>query len=56
MIKSFTHKGLEEFFATGNQAGIQAIHVKRLRLILALLNDAKQLSDLWMPQPCDVML
>jgi proteic killer suppression protein len=49
MIKSFTHKGLEKFFATGNQAGIQAIHAKRLRLILALLNDAKQLGDLDAP-------
>ncbi|MGZ4978686.1 MAG: type II toxin-antitoxin system RelE/ParE family toxin [Methylobacter sp.] len=45
MIKSFTHKGLEKFFATG----IQAIHAKRLRLILALLNDAKQLGDLDAP-------
>jgi toxin HigB-1 len=33
----------------GNQAGIQAIHAKRLRLILALLNDAKQLGDLDAP-------
>jgi proteic killer suppression protein len=49
MIKSFTHKGLEKFFATGNQSGIQAIHVKRLRLILALLNDANQLTDLESP-------
>lgn len=49
MIKNFTHKGLEKFFATGNQAGIQAIHAKRLRSILSLLNDAKQLSDLDAP-------
>jgi len=49
MIKSFTHKGLEKFFATGNQSGVQAIHVKRLRLILALLNDANQLTDLESP-------
>jgi proteic killer suppression protein len=49
MIKSFTHKGLEKFFTTGNQGGIQAIHSKRLRLILSLLNDARQLSDLDAP-------
>ena len=49
MIKSFAHKGLEKFFTTGNQAGIQPIHSKRLRLILSLLNDAKQLSDLDAP-------
>lgn len=30
MIKSFAHKGLEKFFTTGNQAGIQSIHAKRL--------------------------
>ncbi|MGR8981911.1 MAG: type II toxin-antitoxin system RelE/ParE family toxin [Gammaproteobacteria bacterium] len=49
MIKSFAHKGLEKFFTSGNQAGIQAIHAKRLRLILSLLNDAKHLSDLDAP-------
>ena len=49
MIKSFAHKGLEKFFATGNQSGIQAIHAKRLRLILALRNDANQLDDLASP-------
>ncbi|MDD5319532.1 MAG: type II toxin-antitoxin system RelE/ParE family toxin [Methylococcales bacterium] len=49
MFKSFTHKGLEKFFTTGNQAGFQAVHAKRLRLILALLNDARQLADLDAP-------
>lgn len=49
MIKSFKHKGLEVFFSTGSQAGIQAIHAKRLRLILSLLNDARDLSDLNAP-------
>ncbi len=49
MIKSFTHKGLEKLFSTGNQSGIQVIHAKRLRLILALLNDANQMSDLDAP-------
>lgn len=49
MIKSFAHKGLEKFFTTGSLAGIQAIHAKRLRLILALLNDATQLNDLDAP-------
>jgi proteic killer suppression protein len=49
MIKNFTHKGLEKFFTTGNLVSIQAIHSKRLRLILALLNDAEQLSDLNAP-------
>lgn len=52
MIKSFTHKGLEKFYTTGNQAGIQAIHTKKLRLILAMLNDAQSLDDINAPVLC----
>lgn len=33
----------------GRQAGIQAIHAQRLRLILPLLNDAQTLSDIDAP-------
>jgi len=40
MIRSFAHKGLEHLFRDGSTAGVQAMHVKRLRLILALLDDA----------------
>ncbi len=28
MIKSFSHKGLEEFFTTGSKKGIQPKHAK----------------------------
>ena len=49
MIKSFTHKGLERFFATGATTGIQAIHAKRLRLILAMLDQAQLLDDMAAP-------
>ena len=49
MIKSFVHKGLEKFFTLGNQSGIQIIHAKRLRLILAVLHDAKVISDIDSP-------
>jgi proteic killer suppression protein len=49
MIKSFAHKGLEAFFLSGNRAGIQPMHAKRLRLILALLNDAREVEDLNAP-------
>lgn len=38
MIKTFRHKGLEAFFRTGNKAGIQPAHAKRLRLQLAALD------------------
>ena len=32
MIKSFRHRGVERFFRSGSQAGIQPKHAKRLRL------------------------
>ncbi len=41
MIKSFSHKGLEVFFLTGKKAGIQAVHARRLQIILTLLNVIK---------------
>lgn len=49
MIKSFAHKGLEKFFTMGHTSGIQPIHAKRLRLILAQLNQATHLRDLDIP-------
>lgn len=38
MIRSFAHKGLELFYRKGSAKGIQAIHAKRLRVILGLLD------------------
>ena len=49
MIKSFAHKGLEKYFLAGNAAGIQAIHAKKLRLILAQLDKAKTIDDIDIP-------
>ena len=49
MILSFRHKGLERFFRTGSTAGIQAKHAKRLRLILAQLEQAASISDMILP-------
>jgi proteic killer suppression protein len=49
MIRSFAHKGLESFFTTGNTAGIQAMHAKRLRIILAQLNQARSVNDMNIP-------
>ncbi len=48
-IKSFRHKGLERFFATGGKRGIQAKHAARLRLILGRLNAATDPRDLNLP-------
>lgn len=38
VIKSFRHKGLEEFFRSGSKAGIQPKHALRLRLQLGRLD------------------
>ena len=48
-IKSFRHKGLEGFFATGNTRRIQAKHAERLRLILGRLNAAAGPRDMNLP-------
>jgi toxin HigB-1 len=48
-IKSFRHKGLERFFATGNKRGIQQKHADRLRLILGRLQAAAEPHDLRLP-------
>ena len=49
MILSFRHKGLEAFFRTGKQAGIQPMHAKRLREMLTALNAAAGPQDLSRP-------
>lgn len=49
MIKSFRHKGLRRFFETGNTAGVQASHAKRLRMQLAALDTAHAIEDVDIP-------
>ena len=49
MIKSFKHKGLEQFYLTGSTKGIQAIHTKKIARILALLDNLESLNDLSSP-------
>lgn len=49
MIKSFVHKGLEDFFKTGSKAGIQPHHATRLRLQLTMLEKAKGPADMNAP-------
>jgi len=49
MINSFAHKGLKKFFLTGSKTGIQARHEKRIRLILAQLNQARTVQDMDIP-------
>jgi proteic killer suppression protein len=49
VIKSFRHKGVEQFFKTGSKAGIQPKHQNRLRLQLFALNNAKSEKDMNAP-------
>lgn len=45
MIKSFKHKGLEKLFLKGDSSKILQEHIKRLRLILAVIHKAKTIED-----------
>lgn len=49
MIKSFRHKGIEQYFKTGSKAGIQAKHAERLRKQLFALDSAKVPQDMNAP-------
>jgi len=49
MIKSFKHKGLKNYFDSGTTRGIQAAHVKKLRLQLAALDTATSIDDMDIP-------
>ncbi|WP_220635737.1 type II toxin-antitoxin system RelE/ParE family toxin [Georgfuchsia toluolica] len=49
MIKTFRHKGLEDFFKQGSKAGIQPPHAGRLRLQLAKLDASKNHQDMNLP-------
>lgn len=49
MIKSFRHKGLAKFYETGNKAGIQPSHAKRLRMQLTALDTAASIDDIDIP-------
>ena len=49
MIKSFCHKGIQQFFEIGSKAGVNAEHASKLARQLMLLNVAKS------PQEMDVI-
>lgn len=49
MIKSFAHKGLEDFFLTGTPKGVQAKHAARLALLLDRLDRARIVGDMEYP-------
>ena len=45
----FRHKGLQKFFENSDKRGVQAQHVKRLRLILARLAVSSCPEDMQLP-------
>jgi toxin HigB-1 len=49
VIKSFKHKGLEQFFNTGTKKGIQPDHASKLERILDRLAAAKKSKDMNLP-------
>ncbi len=49
VIRSFKHKGLEQFFRQGSKKGIQPKHPAKLRTQLAVLDDAKDIADVAVP-------
>lgn len=49
MIKTFRHKGLEDFFETGSKAGIQPHHASKLSRQLRRLDESSNVSDMNVP-------
>ena len=49
MIKSFKHKGLQQFFEKGTKKGIQSGHATKLRMQLTALDTAHTLEDMDIP-------
>lgn len=49
MIKSFSHKGLEDFFYDGTKKGIQPKHASKIEKILDRLDAAEDIQDLNYP-------
>lgn len=48
-IKTFRHKELKKFFEFGIKTGIQAVHPKRIKLILDLLNGVMEAKEMNFP-------
>ena len=49
MIKSFEHKGLEDFFHTGSKKGIVPEHAPKLARILDRLDASTNILDMNLP-------
>jgi proteic killer suppression protein len=49
MIKSFRHKGLQNYFETGSVKGVRPEHKQKLRIRLTALNTAACIEDMDLP-------
>jgi toxin HigB-1 len=49
VIKSFKHKGLQEFYETGSRRGIQPDHAGKLARILDRLDASEKPQDMALP-------
>ena len=49
MIKSFVHKGIEDYFYDGTKKGIKPQHAQKLADILDRLDAARDLKDMNYP-------
>jgi proteic killer suppression protein len=49
MIKSFKHKGLQDFYEKGNSSSIQAQHRQKIRIQLVALDTATVIDDMNLP-------
>ncbi len=49
MIRSFRHRGIEQFFRTGSKASIQPMHAEKLRKQLFALDNARNPQDMNAP-------
>src|SRR5438445_11182157 len=49
LIRSFKHKGLEQFFKTGSRRGVPQQLTKRLEVQVDVLNRARELRDVALP-------
>lgn len=46
MIESFKHKGLRQLFEDDNARGVNSDHVAKLKVILTVMNTAREIGDL----------
>ena len=49
MIRSFKHKGLQQFFETGSTKSVNAQHKAKLRQQLAIIDSAFMIDDIDLP-------